>query len=480
MGRDNASGNLRTPKKPKLDDWWAGAADALGYDLDARLREAVAQPDKRPLEEILTHSPVWFKPYLKPKRYKGLWSGRGGGKSHALAELMIARMAKEPDLKCVCIREIQKTLTYSAKLLLENKITSLGYGRLFSIQRSEIRRIGGSGVIIFVGMQDHNAESIKSLESFDIAWVEEAQSISQRSLKLLRPTLRSPGSELWFSWNPEQPEDAVDAFLRPEGRELDPERFLVTRVNWNMNSFITQTLLDEMEDDRATDTDYYLHVWEGEYNKKSKVQVFGGAWRIEEFTVQPSWDGPYYGADWGFSQDPTVAVRLWIDWAEDKDYKKRLYIEYDRADYDLALDEIARTWIEHIPGIFDHVVKADCSQPQTIKHVRSPGKKEDREYIPKLRAAKKWSGSVEDGIKYMKSFDIVIHPRCEQTIKEMKMYKFKENKAGEILRDIIDAHNHCVDSCRYSLGPLIEAHLGVLENVASEDDARDELLGVLG
>ena len=439
---------------------------------------ASAVADSRALLEILYHLPDWFAPYLQPRRYKGLFGGRGSGKSHAFAELMIARLAREPDLMCVCIREIQKSLTYSAKLLLENKIRSLGLAHLFEIQKSEIRRIGGRGRIIFQGMQDHNADSIKSLESFNVAWVEEAQSISARSLKLLRPTLRAPGSELWFSWNPENEEDAVDAFLRPSGKTLDPERFLVTRVNWDQNPFITQTLIDEMEEDRATDTDYYLHVWEGEYNKKSKVQVFGGRWRIEEFEYNSVWDGPYYGADWGFSQDPTVAIKLWIDWAEEKDYKKRLYIEYEHVGYDLPLDSIAEQWIDGIPGIAEHVVKADCSQPQTIKHVKTSGRHKERAAIPKLKAAKKWSGSIEDGINYIKQFDIVIHPRCEQTIKEMKLYKFKENRAGEILRVIVDAWNHSIDSIRYALSPLIEAYVGGLNGI--EESTLSNLADELG
>src|SRR5690625_2615548 len=158
-------------------------------------------------------TPRWAVPLLQPSRYKAAHGGRASGKSNFFAVLLVEEHTRLPDLQSVCIREIQRSLKFSAKKLIEQKIRDLGVSHLFDITLTEIRRVGGQGLIIFEGMQDHTADSIKSLEGFDRAWVEEAQSLSHRSLELLIPTIRKDGSELWFSWNPDQPEDAVEGLF---------------------------------------------------------------------------------------------------------------------------------------------------------------------------------------------------------------------------------------------------------------------------
>ena len=141
-----------------------------------------------------------FEPLLAPARYKGLYGGSGSGKSHFFGELLIELCEAERGTSAVCIRESQKTLAQSSKRLIENKIEKLGLSHRFKLYSDRIAT-PGDGLIIFRGMQDHTADSIKSLEGFRIAWVDEAQSLSARSLALLRPTIRAPGSELWASWN---------------------------------------------------------------------------------------------------------------------------------------------------------------------------------------------------------------------------------------------------------------------------------------
>ena len=154
-----------------------------------------------------------FRPLLEPARYKGAYGGRGSGKSHFFGELMVERCLVSPGTLAVCIREVQKSLLQSSKRLIESKIQSLGVGAHFQVLHDRIVT-PGDGLIIFQGMQDSTAESIKSLEGFDIAWVEEAQTLSARSLALLRPTIRKEGSELWANWNPRRKKDAIDEFLR--------------------------------------------------------------------------------------------------------------------------------------------------------------------------------------------------------------------------------------------------------------------------
>jgi phage terminase large subunit len=144
--------------------------------------------------------------------------------------------------------------------LLIDKISKCGLEPFFEVLDSEIRGPDGS-IIIFKGMQSYNADNIKSLEAYDIAWVEEAQTLSQHSLDLLRPTIRKPGSEIWFSWNPRYKTDAVDKFLRKD----PPPDSICVMVNWSDNPWFPEVLRREMEFDFAIDPDKAEHIWNGAY-----------------------------------------------------------------------------------------------------------------------------------------------------------------------------------------------------------------------
>lgn len=212
-----------------------------------------------------------FEPLLPPNRYKAAFGGRGSGKSHFFAGLMIERALAEPGLRAVCIREVQKDLSESAKRLLEDKIADFGLGPEFDCQRAQLVTPGG-GSIIFQGMQDHNAESIKSLEGFDVAWVEEAQTLSERSLTMLRPTIRKSGSELWFSWNPRRKADAVDMFFRgPAGA---PARSTVVEANWADNPWFPEELQQERAEDLIKRPEQSEHIWDGDYAKVTEGAYF--------------------------------------------------------------------------------------------------------------------------------------------------------------------------------------------------------------
>jgi phage terminase large subunit len=390
--------------------------------------------------DLFIETPAWAVPLLKPARYKAAKGGRSGGKSHFFAEAVVEKMVCEPDASVVCIREIQKSLKFSAKRLIEQKIKDLGVGDMFSATLTEIRRKGGSGVCIFQGMQDHTADSVKSLESFDVAWVEEAQKLSRYSLDLLRPTIRKPGSELWFSWNPCWDDDPVDAFFG----KTRPKDAIVVAVNATDNPFLSDVARMEMaEDQRHRSAEDYAHIWLGDYKSISNEQVFGGKCRIAEFAPGPGWDGPYYGADWGFGSDPTAAIMAWV-------HDGRLWLERESYQWGCELDDLPDRWTADLPGIDRHVVRADSSQPQSISYVRRHG-------IAGLKAADKWPGSVEDGITYLKNYrEIVIHPRCEWMIYESRRYRYKVNAAGDPLPAINDADNHLWDALRYALAPLIQ------------------------
>lgn len=370
-----------------------------------------------------------FEPLLHPARYKGAYGGRGSGKSHFFGELLLERsIAAKVD--AVCVREVQKSLEQSVKKLLASKIAALNAGAYFTVQDAKIKSVHG-GVIIFQGMQDHTSDSIKSLEGYDVMWAEEAQSLSQRSLDLMRPTIRKPGSELWFSWNPRHATDPVDALLR--GDKLPPGA-VVVRANHADNPFLPDVLRDEMAYDRGRDPDKYQHVWLGGYVRNSEARVLRN-WIVQEFEAPP---GAVHrlGADWGFSVDPSVLVRCHID-------GRRLYVDYEAYQVGCEIDNLPELFLS-VPEAEKWQITADSSRPETISYMKKHG-------FPRMNAAVKGPKSVEEGIEFLRSFDIVVHPRCVHTIDELTMYSYKTDPlTGAVLPLLQDADNHVIDALRYA------------------------------
>ena len=241
-----------------------------------------------------------FLPLDKPARYKGAYGGRGSGKSHDRAEALIEDAICIPGLRAACIREVQKSLKESAYRLLCDKIEDFGLTEAdgFKILNSEIRT-PGDGIIIFQGMQDHTAESIKSLEGFHRAWVEEAQTLSARSLELLRPTIRAEGSEIWFTWNPRRKNDPVDVMLR----QNTPSDAVVVKANWDDNPWFPSVLEVERLDCLRTNPDQYEHIWEGGY-----VSVAEGAYYAKHLA-----EARREGRIGKVAADPLLQIRLFVD-----------------------------------------------------------------------------------------------------------------------------------------------------------------------
>lgn len=382
------------------------------------------------MSELRIKTAEVYAPLLQPSRYKGAYGGRGSGKSHNFAENMIDDCIREK-IDAVCLREIQKSLKYSVKRLLENKISEMNAGLYFEVQNDQIKARTG-GVIIFQGMQDHTSDSIKSLEGFKRAWFEEAQSASQRSIDLLRPTIRAPGSELWFSWNPRFDTDPVDMLLRGDN---PPPGAIVVEANYTDNPWLPQELLDELEYDKRRDPDKYAHIWLGKYQSNSQARVFTN-WTIEEFE-RPSGTIHRLGADWGFSVDPSVLVRCDIE-------GNRLYVDYEA--YMVGCE------IVNLPSLFMTVpesekwpIIADSARPETISHMRKNG-------FPKIMPAVKGAKSLEEGVEFLKSFDIIVHPRCTHLIDELTLYSYKTDPLDEskVLPILADKDNHIIDALRYA------------------------------
>ena len=376
----------------------------------------------------LLEAPKVFAPLWQRKRYKGAHGGRGSGKSHAFAEMLVVKAASTKGLRAACVREVQKSLKNSVKLLVEDKIKALGVAHLFTVLEAEIKTPGG-GVIMFQGMQNHTADSIKSLEGFDVAWVEEAQSLSQRSLDLLRPTIRKPGSELWFSWNPNRPTDPVDVLLRGDS---PPQDSVVIEVNWNSNPFLPPELKADLEDDRRRDPDKFLHVWEGHYSLNSEARVFRN-WKVEEF--EPAANAVHrFGADWGFAIDPTVLVRCHVE-------GRKLYVDAEAWQVGCEIDKTPALF-DTIPGSRKWLIRADSARPETVSYMKRQGFR--------ITSAIKGVGSIEDGIEFLRSFDIIVHPRCTKVAEELTLYAYKvDDHTGEILPVLDDKNNHTIDALHH-------------------------------
>jgi phage terminase large subunit len=235
---------------------------------------------------------------LAPARYKGAYGGRGSGKSHFFADLLVEDCLAEPGMLAVCIREVQYTLAQSSKRLVEKKIQDLRVGSEFRVFRDKIET-PGDGLIVFQGMKDHTAESIKSLEGFKRAWIEEAQTLSSRSLSLLRPTMRAPGSQIWASWNPRRPSDAIDDFLRAK----KPEGSVVVNANWRDNPFWTDELEAERKLELKLYPERYEHTYEGAY-----ATAFEGAY-FAAGLAQAKREGRICR----LSADPLLPLRAYFD-----------------------------------------------------------------------------------------------------------------------------------------------------------------------
>lgn len=381
------------------------------------------------MSDLAIDTPRAFLPLLEPARYRGAYGGRGSGKSHFFAELLIERCVMQKT-DAVCVREIQRSLKQSVKKLLEMKIASMGVGPLFEVQETQILGPHG-GQIIFQGMQNHTADSLKSLEGYDIAWCEEAQSLSQRSLDLLRPTLRKDTSEMWFSWNPSKATDPVDVLLR--GDDLPP-RSVVIKVGYEDNPWFPSSLQEEMEYDKRRDLDKYLHIWRGEYMRNSEARVFNN-WTVEEFET-PRGAFFLFGADWGFSIDPSVLVRCYID-------GRRLYVDHEAHMVGCEIDQLPDLF-RRVPESARWFITADSARPETISYMRKHG-------YPKINPAVKGPGSLEEGIEFLKSYDIVVHPRCIHTIDELTHYSYKVDPLTDLVTPVLeDKKNHVIDSLRYA------------------------------
>ena len=381
-------------------------------------------------------------------RYKVIYGGRGSGKSWQIARCLLI-LAMQKKTRILCAREIQKSIRESVYTLLLEQIKELKLWGWEDTKTSIVFKPNGSE-FLFVGLW-RNVESVQSMEGIDICWVEEAQKVSNHSWKVLIPTIRRAGSEIWVSFNPQLEDDPTAVrFL-----QNTPPNTILLKVNWQHNPWLPTELREEAEHLKATDPEEYMNVWEGQYWSRSDAQIFNKKWKIQRFTPGMDWVGPFHGIDFGFSTTPTCMGRQWVFddclWVE-KAYGGLRIETVDLPDY---MDKMVP---EH-EGAKCFTWRADSARPETISFLNNAG------YT--VIGAEKGPGSVEDGISFMKSFrHIILHPDATMAIDQIRLYRYKTDKhTGEVLKVIEKKYDDWSDQCRYAIEPVIKGRLGSMNDV---------------
>lgn len=388
-----------------------------------------------------------FAPPRGELRYRGAYGGRGSAKSHTVAT-MAAAWGYAERLRILCVREYQNSIKESFHAELRAAISKRPWlAGAYDVGVDYLRGRNGTECL-FIGCQKLN--TIKSLSGIDLCIIEEGEDLTEASWQALVPTIRAPGSEIWVIWNPRTPGSPVDRRFR----QNPPPRSMFVEMNYQDNPWFPAVLEEERLHARATlDDGTYRHIWEGAYLEISAAQVFAGRYSTREFEQgqtpgSKTWAGPYYGVDFGFAQDPTAGIRCWVG-AEPGVPGACLWIDYDASRVGLGLDATAAYLSERLPGLASARVRADNSRPESIDLLKRSG-------LPGIVPCTKGKGSVEDGIQHIRSFRrIFVHPRCEATLAELRLYSYKIDRAtGDIQPEPVDAHNHLIDALRYALEPV--------------------------
>lgn len=403
----------------------------------------------------------------KRVRYRVLHGGRGGAKSWGVAKTLLVKGA-EKKLRILCTRELQVSIKDSVHKLLDDQIQADPWLALvYDVQKTTIvNRITGTE-FIFAGVKN-NVKSVKSMEGVDICWVEEAENVTDYSWQVIIPTIRKPGSEIWITFNPDEEKDPTSRrFIQGNS----PPGTIVCEIGWQDNPWFPEELREEKDYLYKIDPEAADHVWGGQYRKNSAAQIFRGRYKVESFTPEPEWDGPYFGADFGFSVDPSTLVKMYV-------HKNKLYVSEEAYGHGVDTDEmpafysggtIGTKTFQGVTGCKKRPIRADCARPETISYLQRHG-------FGNAVGCKKWAGSVEDGIEFIKSFEeIIIHPRCKHAIEEARLYCYKVDRlTKEPTTDVDDKHNHIWDAIRYALEPLLlQKNMGML-NYMKELSAQKE------
>jgi phage terminase large subunit len=382
----------------------------------------------------------WQLPLLSNEyNYKVLYGGRGGGKSYAIAEALLILSMKK---KCVilCGREFQNSIKQSVHSLLKLQIQKLGFQRYFKISRDEITCLLTKTTFYFYGF-NRNIDAIKSIPDIKYLWIEEAAKVKYDSWDIIDATVRDNESQIWISFNPELVDDVIfQNFI-----VNTPEKTYLKYLTFRNNLYLDKALNTLIKANNLLKTDYdkYLNVYEGHCKKHSDALVFKrGEFAVRVFE-EPEKQHCYYGLDFGFVS-PMAAIRCYIIDNKEETNAGDLYITHEAYARNLTIDKLGKFLESKLPDVKKRYIYADSANPSDIIYLKN------QRY--NIEAVKKGKGSVESGIKFLKAHNIIIHPRCVETIKEFHSYSHKiDERSGDVMDDLIDDNNHCIDALRYSI-----------------------------
>lgn len=374
--------------------------------------------------------PIEFKSLFNNDwREAAVYGGRYSLKSHTIARILLIR-ARQKKTRVACFREFQNSIGDSSYQLLVDLIKKYNLGDFQITNNSIINTINGSD-FIFKGLWN-NEQSIKSIEGIDIAWVEEAQTVSEKSLEVLTPTVRKPGSQIIYTYNRLLEEDPVHKRLVLEGRP----NTLIINVNYDIAikyGMMPEVIRLEMEDDKKKRPGLYRHKWLGEpHNMERKIYQDWAT--IDDIPHEARLER--YGLDFGYSNDPTSIVAI---------YKYNGGFIFDEICYQKGLSnkQIADILI-NLPRA---LVVADSAEPKSIDELKLYGVN----VLPSLKG----QGSVNKGIQFIQDQRISITKRSVNGLKEYRNYLWKTDKEGRIINTPEDIFNHFMDAIRYGLDSFI-------------------------
>jgi phage terminase large subunit len=382
--------------------------------------------------------PEWAQEMLNPYRFKIIYGGRGSGKSYTVADFLIYKSLQQKGT-ILCGREFQNSIKNSVHAVLKERIEYWQLTDKFTILRDQIICKNTKTNFIFIGLS-RNVGSLKSIQNIIYCWIEEGAYMTKESWVALVPTVRAKNSEIIVTFNPLNKNDII---YKEFVLNAPPDNALVTKISFRDNPFFADPLLsDRVNDLKTKDTCEYMHKWEGECLEHSHAQIFKDKWQViaKEDFIEPEDIYPYYGLDFGFSQDPTAGIRCFVN-----DNDNKLYITHEAVKIGLEIDHTLTFLEEHLPDVMNYTIYADNARPESISFLKRQGLS--------IKAVEKGKGSVEDGLEYIKSFDgVVIHERCVETINEFTLYSYKvDERSGDITNKIVDKQNHLVDALRYAL-----------------------------
>lgn len=396
--------------------------------------------------------PMFTVPYGEVN-FRVSHGGRSSGKTKTKAKMMaltaLSLAAEGKSGLALCGREFMVSLTDSSLAEIKGAIASEPelLAPWFDVGEKYVRTKGLPGRVdfAFVGLR-HNIDSLKSMANVLITWLDEAENISQTAYDKLLPTVMRSGGEVWISYNPESPESPTHKLFRANP---DPKT-LIVEVNWRDNPWFDDKMEELRQKYLANSPETYHHIWEGDFLTLTEAQVFSGKYEVKEFDIEGK-GTPYYGLDFGFSQDPMSCVQI---------HKVGQTLYWRKEAVKIGLDM-------HLQGGFikdrmsEQIAKydviADSARPENISYLSKPISQTGGSFqLPRIRAAKKGKGSVQDGVDFIKSHHNVIHPDCVEVHKEFKLYSYKVDKqSGSVLPVLTDANNHCIDAGRYALEPVM-------------------------